>query len=321
MGKYSRKMVQSPEDIKRRAELRKKQQENQIEVNEFLSRKPKPVIQPPRRPSRFNRSSKHITIPSYPTIPNPKEEYANFLKGKRVVCVAQATSIVGTGNGPLIDSYDLVVRTNYGLEISDELKPDIGTRCDILYSHIAPWGGKYFNYSACEHVLKNLNILSWVCCPYPSDLPKIENAEFFLGVEIDKFNETYRNRVFSYLKGIKGEMPFRQTETSIFLPHLLEMNGRHPNTGFAAIWDLLAFDVSEIYMTGYTFFLGGNYPQYLSHPLTEKEIFGTSASWHLEERAKPHVVLPQIQYLKKLMDRDSRIKVDEVLADIVRTYG
>jgi hypothetical protein len=321
----------------KRVQLSKEQREQLARLNrndraklakDFLfGKKPEllPVSTVQEIPRTVSKRPKYHTerrvAPSYPTTPNSREEYAAFLKGKRVACVAQATSIVGSGQGPLIDSYDLVVRTNYGLEIPEELVPDIGTRCDILYSHISPHGGKYFQYSISERVLKYRNTLSWVCCPYPSDLPKIEDAEFFLGVETKKFNEIYRDRVTSYLKGIKGAVPFRQSETSVFLPHLLEMNGRHPNTGFAAIWDLLAFDVSEIYMVGYTFFLGGNYPQYISHPLTEKEIIGTSASWGLEGKPKPHVILPQIQYLKKLMDRDSRIKVDEVLADIVRTHG
>lgn len=56
------------------------------------------------------------------------------LRGKRVAVIGRAGSIVGTGNGPAIDSADVVIRVNWLLPTADEYIPDMGARTDLVYT-------------------------------------------------------------------------------------------------------------------------------------------------------------------------------------------
>ncbi len=53
--------------------------------------------------------------------------------GKQVAIVGRAGSIAGTGNGKLIDGFDVVIRINWVLPIPDEQKADVGSRTDLVY--------------------------------------------------------------------------------------------------------------------------------------------------------------------------------------------
>lgn len=57
------------------------------------------------------------------------------VRGKRVAIVGKAGSIIGSGEGKLIDSYDIVVRVNQKLPLDPKLHPDMGSRTDILYTN------------------------------------------------------------------------------------------------------------------------------------------------------------------------------------------
>lgn len=60
-------------------------------------------------------------------------EFKSYITGKRVIFVGPATSISGKGLGELIESYDIVVRTNGSFKINPEDEVDYGRRTDILY--------------------------------------------------------------------------------------------------------------------------------------------------------------------------------------------
>lgn len=63
-------------------------------------------------------------------------EYGRLLGGKDVIVVGPAETLVGTGRGRVIDSFELVVRFNTAIEympFAEELARDVGSRTDILY--------------------------------------------------------------------------------------------------------------------------------------------------------------------------------------------
>jgi len=72
------------------------------------------------------------------TIAENRKNYKEYLKGKRVVIVGPAPSIVGSDQRDLIDSYDVVVRLNRALPVPEHLKKDVGTRTDVLYNCMNP---------------------------------------------------------------------------------------------------------------------------------------------------------------------------------------
>lgn len=55
----------------------------------------------------------------------------NYVKGKSVAFVAMGTTIEGKGLGKVIDSFDVVIRTNI-FPIPEQYQNDYGTRCNII---------------------------------------------------------------------------------------------------------------------------------------------------------------------------------------------
>jgi hypothetical protein len=240
------------------------------------------------------------------------EEYRNFIRGKRIAIVAHAASIVGTKQGRLIDSYDLVVRMNNALPIPEDLKIDIGTRCDILYSHMDDRPNRFSDYRTVNNI-EVMKKVEWVCCPHPGFRPPVPGVEFLGGTQ-ETHKQIVMQRYTRFVERMEGKCCFRETDPDNYAKHLKEMSGGIPNVGFAAVWDLLTFDVSEIFMAGFTFFLGGNYKQYITHPLTEEEIIGNTASY---EFGHHHQIYPQLRYFKRLRMMDSRIVIDSGLISIL----
>jgi hypothetical protein len=59
--------------------------------------------------------------------------YRSFVGGKRAIIVGPSGRVTGCGRGAEIDTYDLVVRMNNGLQSLEAMAQDVGSRCDILY--------------------------------------------------------------------------------------------------------------------------------------------------------------------------------------------
>lgn len=63
--------------------------------------------------------------------------YQDYIKNKRVIFVGAAPIMIGIGEGPKIDSYDVVVRTNGSIWLihQKDFQVDYGKRCDVLYTN------------------------------------------------------------------------------------------------------------------------------------------------------------------------------------------
>lgn len=66
---------------------------------------------------------------------NLRSRAANFqnLEGRSVAIVGRAKSLIGSGEGALIDSYDVVVRVNARLPLNPALAADTGLRTSLVY--------------------------------------------------------------------------------------------------------------------------------------------------------------------------------------------
>jgi len=219
---------------------------------------------------------------------NISNEYTNLLKGKRVAVVGPAPHIRGTKQRELIDSYDIVVRINKALPIPANLVEDVGTKTDILYNCLNPWeecGGAY-----------NVDMwkkegAQWVVCPYPPIPPHFSK-------DIKNFMEYNKNRVpFRYFP----IGPYQELEKTL---------GTRPNSGYLAIIDLLMHDIEELYITGFSFFKGGYLPEYRQK--NEQQVMEFMA------KGCGHKQTPQIEHFKSIMRKDSRIKVDKFLEDMLK---
>jgi hypothetical protein len=76
---------------------------------------------------------------------NNHKKFQEVVKGKTVIFVGPANTLEGKGQGKIIDEYDLVVRTNDGIDVAKQSPGDYGSRCDAIF----------LNNSWCRRKLKD----------------------------------------------------------------------------------------------------------------------------------------------------------------------
>ena len=60
-------------------------------------------------------------------------KYKTYVKGKSVIFVGPAITLIGKKNGEFIDSHDVVIRTNGAFPVLNKYHIDYGKKCDSLY--------------------------------------------------------------------------------------------------------------------------------------------------------------------------------------------
>ena len=89
------------------------------------------------------------------------------------------------------------------------------------------------------------------------------------------------------------------------------MMDSRPNSGTAAMVDLLSYNIKELYITGFTFFKGGYYKEYRKY--NEKQVMDRMA------RAGHHNQEKQFRVMKDMLENDNRVKMDKALKRVLRT--
>jgi hypothetical protein len=239
--------------------------------------------------------------------------YRQYLESKTVVIVGPASSIVGTRQCNKIDSYDVVVRINDALPVPEELVDDIGTRTDVLYSNMNPNLTKYGNYRSINNI-EEIKKLRWVCAPVPLVFPP---TKVNIGNNPHMSQRQYLKKQAQYHDQFRKKMsgfPFHVADSARFAEFVDAVGGGLPNTGLAAINDLLDQPIAELYVTGFTFFKGGYYKQYDNCPLTEEQVIRDTPVGY---DTGLHQINPQRRYLKKLISENARITIDKPLRDVL----
>lgn len=215
---------------------------------------------------------------------NDVVSYGDFMKGKRVALVAPSKSILNFENGQMIESYDVVVRLNKALPVPKNLAKHIGSRTDVLYNSLNI--SDYPNENNITDTFLRYENVKYLCSPYPPIIP-------------------FKDDIDRFLSG--NRYPFHHIDLAIF--NKLERKlGTRPYTGVAAIVDLLNQGVSELFITGMTFFLDNYYKEYRNVSMTQVKEH-TNSTYH-----KPK---PQIRFVRQLSLADDRIKIDPVMEAIL----
>jgi hypothetical protein len=259
----------------------------------FLYRRGKEKIPNLKKIEKSNKPMRKSFLDTKKT----KKSFEQFLKNKKVVIVSSAPYMIGSNYGSIINSYDIVVRLNQGYCISKKLEKDIGSRTDILYTS--------FNENSLIELYDNsrevLNKLKWVCCISPH----------------------IWKRVRKWQKNInKNKIPVHMVTAdrrSLLISELKLQPGKEtPTTGMMAIFDILKYDIKELYFIGFTFYQ--KVPE-------DNGFFYYSEYNNLPEKPgeyskinKSHLPDVEFQYFKKLCKNDERIKCDNVFKDILKIY-
>jgi hypothetical protein len=224
-----------------------------------------------------------------------EETYARAVGGKRIAVVGPAPSVEGSLQGSLIESHELVVRINRGYLIPDALVADIGRRTDILYHSC--WFGEKFLPQRKEWIDAIPSEVSWICTAYPRQ----------------DLDHPHATDIAAFENDLGGRIPLRTMPLRRHLD-LVAAIGTHPNSGLAAINDLLSFDVATVYVTGFTFYSGERpyrqgYTGEADIALVDPARARTFHAIHDQDR--------QRRFVERLMAADSRLTVDATLAEIL----
>ena len=224
-------------------------------------------------------------------------KYKEYLKGKSVALVGPAEYLTNLDTGSYIDSFDIVVRINRGMEVIETYSKSIGKRTDILYNCLieSPDNGGIIN-------IRNLSVnnVAWIATIPGSDVNGVCTS--------DKLHKMVK--WFTVFK-IKRKFSYHIMDYQNYTQLNKKINSR-ANTGFAAIFDLLDHDVCKLYITGFSFYLDdfiNGYKEGCSR--SEKEFAKQCFA------SKRHQQVPQWDLLKKTLCYDKRIEVDPVLEKIL----
>jgi len=215
------------------------------------------------------------------------ENYGNFLRGRSVALIGPAPTIAGSNQSEYINSFDVVIRLNKAIPIPKSIADDTGARCDVLYNCLNkdPESGGILNLDQLEKAG-----IKWVCCPYaPTEDGFKRDIEYFVKIN-------------------NGRFPFHHIDTKLYLNMQSEVKCR-PNTGIGTIVDILNYRISQLYITGFTFFKGGYHKDYRGY--SEKHVMDFMASHGNHKQA------PQENLIRSLYKKDKRIIVDKALKKIL----
>jgi hypothetical protein len=207
------------------------------------------------------------TRQAYPTVDDLKVEmsrlnfdpdFARLLEGRDVAVVGPAATMLGTGRGPEIDSFDVVVRFNTAIEympFAEGLARDIGARTDVLY---------------CNTEVLIDDIVGQQRLPRERFLPACEAAgiKYFVGTNNDftrGATEGGRRKgeaqLDEFRKFVEAEGARARCRMLYSTPPVVRrwLGGYIGRTGFIGIVDLLRYGVRRLHVTGMTFYHKGGH--------------------------------------------------------------
>ena len=210
--------------------------------------------------------------------------YADLMRGRRVAIVGPADTLVGRGQGTLIDSYDIVVRINGLWPVRPTLVQDYGSRTDVLY-HCCNG----------EAPIANLRVRGF---------ETLQFVWYEINAESPMLVELCRDRrvpVCCYDESRKALMRRLRTR---------------PNTGTLAITHLLTTELAELHVTGFSFYSTRYYEGYLGT--------GAHWKYWLWRRPRSrigtHKFPQQRRHFRMTYEADPRLTVDPILKELMKSW-
>ena len=213
------------------------------------------------------------------------KQFAKMVNGKSIALVGPSNSIVDSKNGAHIDNHDLVIRMNNCLPLPNGLSEDIGIRTDILYH------GLYGIYHPDYLLDIDMCVKAGVQCMVAT-------------CTIDKYT---KDSVDYYHEQNKNRIPLRTIDS--YIRPLSKQIQTKPNTGLISLFDLIRFDIKEIFVTGIDFYKSYYHDGYNIKTRTDGSL------------NKHHNLMSHKKHLADLVNSDHRIKIDKVLQDIFKEEG
>jgi len=231
-----------------------------------------------------------------------KPSLKELIKDKRVALVGPAAYMENSGLGSEIDSHDIVVRINRGIESISIHQVDIGKNTDVLYSCLIE--------RAQQAGILDVNQLSdhykirHIVTPPNSDMQGIS-------YKTDLHSLVDRNKI----KKIKDVIPVTIVDHNFHTDLAKKVNCK-PNTGFLAIYDLLSMMPDQLSIYGFSFYLDGFIKGQKSGVESEKKCTEQEFA-DMAYASKRHVQKNMWEYAKKTLLGNRRVNLDKTLKKIL----
>jgi GR25 family glycosyltransferase involved in LPS biosynthesis len=175
------------------------------------------------------------------------EEFSKYVKNKKIAIIGPAPSVKLEKNGTHIENnYDIIIRINKQWKHDETLDEYIGKRTDILYN--------------CLDYRED--------CGGDIDIEFLENKVKFIvsTIKYDFLNKNHRDSQFHgknflnwynyfHIKN-KNRIKFIEIDSNMY-DYYDNLAQTRINTGLMAILHILHFDIKELYIKGFTFFIDG----------------------------------------------------------------
>lgn len=216
-----------------------------------------------------------------------ESEFLQYLMHKNVIIVGPAGYLMYQGKGDWIDSFEVVVRVNHAIPIM--FPEDYGSRTDVLY-----------------HILSHRN-------PAMSHKSLIDKAEVMMWKEakikwLVSRHSAISKRVKEVGPIINSHVPWCCMHHSFYTRAKQTIGEKSPNTGIAAIMHILSVPVKSLTIIGFDLYASGVYQGYGDVGPNE-DASQINDHWHSKDA--------QLEYMRKLVRRDNRVKIDDHLKGIL----
>ena len=232
-----------------------------------------------------------------------EDKFTPLLKGKKVAIVGPAKYMMGKGWGEEIEKHDVVVRINRGIESTKKFPEDLGTRTDILYSCLIETHRNAGKLNADE--LADVYKIKHIVAPPHSD---------YKGISGGNTLHTLVNK--TTVKRIKKRLPLRIISSKFHTKFAKDIKCK-PNTGILAVYDLLNFDIKQLTVYGFSFYLDGFVDGQKSGVEKEKKVSEDGFA-NMAFTSKRHIQKNIWNHAKKTLPKNSKVKLDEVLKYILQ---
>ena len=228
--------------------------------------------------------------------------YSELIKNKKVAVVGPAQYMLSSKMGEEIDSHDIVIRLNRGIELTKEFFVDLGRRTDILYSCLIEKPANAGNLNAKE--LKDDYKVKCICTPTESTFEGIATET--------KFHYLVNKKT---VEEINKLLPIRIIDHS-FHNDLAKKIRCRPNTGFISIYDILRYSPKSLSIYGFSFYLDGFFPGCKkgidSEQGLSEEQFGQNCL-----NSKRHIQKNMWLFAKNTLLNNEQVVLDPVLKEIL----
>jgi|ETNvirnome_2_130_1030620.scaffolds.fasta_scaffold36669_2 hypothetical protein len=234
-----------------------------------------------------------------------KVPYKDYVTGKRIAIIGPASYSLSLNIGSMIDSYDLVVRVGRSLEVLKQHPVSLGKKANILYNSFIrkpDQGGNPTLDLFTEHNIEWLCTAPWDGYGHGHPNPDYCNStkQILLHPLIDQsFLETA-------LRSLSFHIMSRESASKIN-----KILSSRANAGFAAIFDLLSYDIKELFICGYSFYLDPYINGY------KKGCTATEADHTTRITRKKSIQGNHWQCLKDEVNKNTKVVVDPFLRKIL----